>query len=71
MTPKQVNSSIGKVVEWEGKLWYLLGSVRSKGEFGLSRRVRTWAIVGARGEQHEVPPRSLKLADYPGQREGD
>lgn len=71
MTPKQVKENIGKVVEWDGKLWFLLSTVQSKGYFNLLKRARMHVVLGARGEKHEVLPQKIKLADYPGQRPGD
>ncbi len=64
MTPKQVRENIGKVVEWEGKLWFLLGTANVRA--GWHNRPMKFAVIGARDEKHEVPPRSIKLADYPG-----
>ncbi len=70
MTTKQAKNSLGMVVEWEGKLWFLLDVVREKG--GWNNRLRTWVVIGARGKEFTVPPQSIKLAaDYHVQRKQD
>lgn len=66
MNLKQIQANIGKVVEWQGQHWYLLDGLYREvysSVYNKSRKM-TFAVLGARGQRHEVSARNIKIVEY-------